>query len=177
VVAFTQALATSFASLGDVQRLLGHPTESTPSFEQAIAIQERLAAEHPDIAEYKSDLGVSYHGLGRLLKTTRDRVGALSAWRKAENCLESLDKPTPYELYTLGCVLALSSELITASSTHKTGDIDGEARKLGDRAVALVQRAVAAGYSDVAQIEKDSDLDAIRSRNDFKAIVGKLRAR
>ena len=33
-----------------------------------------------------------------------------------------------------------------------------------------LQQAVAAGYSDVTHMRKDSDLDALRDRDDFKLV-------
>ena len=43
--------------------------------------------------------------------------------------------------------------------------------------MAWLQKAVAAGWSNVAHMEADPDLDAIRDRADFKALVGKLKSR
>ena len=44
------------------------------------------------------------------------------------------------------------------------------------RAMALWSKAVAAGWSNVISIEKDSDLDGIKDRADYKELVGKLKA-
>ena len=42
------------------------------------------------------------------------------------------------------------------------------------RAVALLQQAVAKSYKDVAHMKKDRDLDALRQRDDFKALLKEL---
>ena len=44
------------------------------------------------------------------------------------------------------------------------------------RAVALLKQAVEKGYKDVAQLKKDADLDALRNRADFKALLNELEA-
>jgi len=45
-----------------------------------------------------------------------------------------------------------------------------------NRAVALLQQAVAKGYKDAEHVKKDTDLKALRERDDFKKLVAKLQA-
>jgi hypothetical protein len=40
--------------------------------------------------------------------------------------------------------------------------------------VALLRRAVQAGYRDAAHMWKDPDLDALRGREDFKKLLAEL---
>jgi tetratricopeptide (TPR) repeat protein len=176
VVAIQQELARGLASLGDLQRITGSLPEAARTFLQAIRIQERLAQEHPGIPEFQSDLSVSYLGLGRLRKASGQSAEAIDAWRKAERCIESRTAPSPYDLYNLACVRSLSSELIGADSSGQARGDDSQRKKLTDRAIDALRRAVAAGFSDVAQLEKDADLEPLRSRAELKAIIAKLRS-
>ncbi len=41
----------------------------------------------------------------------------------------------------------------------------------------LLRNAVRAGYNDVAHMAKDTDLDAIRGREDFKKLIEELTKR
>ena len=41
-------------------------------------------------------------------------------------------------------------------------------------AVALLKRAVAKGYKDLAHMNQDTDLDALRQRDDFKKLLADL---
>jgi hypothetical protein len=91
--------------------------------------------------------------------------------------LESLAEPSPYDLYNLACVRSLSSELISADTSGQTGSVNSQRKKLTDRAMDALRRAVAAGFSDVAQIEKDADLGPLRSRAEVKAMIAKLRGK
>ena len=45
-----------------------------------------------------------------------------------------------------------------------------------DCAMAWLQQAIAAGYTNAAHIAKDTDLDALRDREDFKKLVAELEA-
>ena len=46
-----------------------------------------------------------------------------------------------------------------------------------DGAMATLRRAVAAGYSDVAHMRTDTDLDALRQRDDFQKLIKDLEAK
>jgi hypothetical protein len=47
----------------------------------------------------------------------------------------------------------------------------GRSRALADRAVAQLRRAVAGGFRNVAHMRADTDLDALRSRDDFRLLM------
>jgi hypothetical protein len=48
------------------------------------------------------------------------------------------------------------------------------ARSYGDRAMEALRQAVANGYKDIAQLQKDKDLDALRRRDDFQKLLAVL---
>ena len=68
-------------------------------------------------------------------------------------------------LYDAACVLALAS-----ARTERAEQADRHAA----RAVELLQRAIAAGWQDRAHMDRDTDLDALRSRADFRKVIGSL---
>ncbi|HEX4592241.1 MAG TPA: hypothetical protein VH120_20065, partial [Gemmataceae bacterium] len=49
------------------------------------------------------------------------------------------------------------------------------AKAEADQAMEWLHQAVAGGYRNVVHIEKDTDLDALRGRDDFKQLVAELR--
>ncbi len=75
----------------------------------------------------------------------------------------------PNTLYNCACVHALAA-----------GAVKGDAAladRYASRAVELLQQAVAAGYKDGQNIIEDSDLDALRQRDDFRMLLKKLNAK
>lgn len=46
-----------------------------------------------------------------------------------------------------------------------------------DRTAALLRRAAAAGYKDADHLAKDTDLDPLRQREDFRKLLADLRAK
>ena len=47
-------------------------------------------------------------------------------------------------------------------------------RFYADQAMAMLRDAVAKGYKDVVHMKKDTDLDPLRQREDFKKLVAEL---
>jgi eukaryotic-like serine/threonine-protein kinase len=98
-------------------------------------------------------------------KNVADCRQTIEAWEK-------LNRTDDHSLYFSACFRAIYGNLIrvTAKSASNSPEADAEA----DRAVALLKQAVAAGYQDVANINKDKDLDSLRARGEFKKLVAGL---
>ena len=70
------------------------------------------------------------------------------------------------ELYNLACGYSL------CSAGHKVEK--GAVERYKVRAMELLRKAVAAGYKDAPHMRKDTDLDPIRDRDDFKRLLADL---
>src|SRR5207244_12774477 len=85
-------------------------------------------------------------------------------------------------LYNLACVYALSAKAVRANNSADPPVPAAESGKRLDQyarhAVALLQEARQAGFfaraANVQNLKKDPDLDAVRSRDDFKKLVQEL---
>jgi len=47
----------------------------------------------------------------------------------------------------------------------------------GDSAMKLFREAVSKGYKDLSNIKKDTDLDPVRDREEFKKLLAELEAK
>lgn len=65
--------------------------------------------------------------------------------------------------YDFACVYAVASRKVAEKK-----------QEYADRAMELLQNAIAAGYKDVTHMKKDKDLDALRERSDFKKLMEEL---
>ncbi len=65
--------------------------------------------------------------------------------------------------YDFACVYAVAS-----------GKIAEKKQVYADRAMELLQKAVKAGWKNAAHMRKDTDLDAIRNRDDFNKLLAEL---
>ena len=68
--------------------------------------------------------------------------------------------------YDFACVYAVAS-----------GKIADKKAEYADRAMALLQQAVKAGWKDAAHLKTDTDLDPLRDRADFMKLVADLEKR
>ena len=95
------------------------------------------------------------------------------AVRTAEACRD-LGWNAPEDVYNAACFL---SQCVPIVAEHDK--LDDQQRKqavqfYGDEAMSLLREAVSKGYEDAARIKKDEDLDPLRQREDFQALVAKL---
>jgi len=87
----------------------------------------------------------------------------------AEAAAASDDKDADADaVYNAACVHALA-----AARARREGALP-EAEHLAARAVALLRRAAAKGFRDVAHMGKDTDLDELRQRGDFAQLMEEL---
>jgi tetratricopeptide (TPR) repeat protein len=70
------------------------------------------------------------------------------------------------QLYDFACVYAVASRQIM-----------GKMPEYADVAIELLTKAVKAGYLDVAQVKKDTNLDPLREREDFKKLIAEWEAK
>ena len=77
-------------------------------------------------------------------------------------------------LYTAACFRAVTAAALRAADKSPAGAKQAEAE--AGRAMAWLERAVAAGYHDTAAMAADHELDALRHRADFKELLARLSA-
>ena len=80
----------------------------------------------------------------------------------------------PADAYDAACFLSLCVPIV-ARHDKLNAPQRGEAAKLyADAAMELLRDAVGKGYKDVAHTKKDTDLDPLRQRDDFRTLVAEL---
>lgn len=92
----------------------------------------------------------------------------VNAWQVAEAITETdeLRKLPGWDeddWYGFACVYSLASGKIAEKKAH-----------YATAAVEMLQKAVKAGYKDAAHMKKDTDLDPLRDRDDFKQLLADL---
>jgi len=84
----------------------------------------------------------------------------------------------PKALYNVACCYALCVPLVgpKPAPDQLTPDERALRRQYADRAVAALKEAVERGFKDLKLLESDSDLAAIRAREDYRELVQRLKA-
>jgi tetratricopeptide (TPR) repeat protein len=103
------------------------------------------------------------------------RIKDVSGCRATAEMWEKLGYKDGVSLYNAACRRALIAAVIVDNAKSATAAREAEAE--ADRAMALLKQAVAAGFTDIAHIKSDTDLNVLHGRADFKHIVAELEAR
>jgi eukaryotic-like serine/threonine-protein kinase len=77
--------------------------------------------------------------------------------------LQSLTEFNSNQLYDFACVYGVAAK-----------QDEAQALTYGDAALELLRKAVTAGWQDAAHMRQDTDLDALRDREDFKQLLDDL---
>jgi tetratricopeptide (TPR) repeat protein len=196
---YAVALGGSYCNLGNLVKDNGQPQAALDWFAQAIRTLDAVLAKdqgnlgarqflrnaHWSRAEALTQLGryaEAVHDWDRALEldegagrpalrlqraSTLVRAGqAAQAVVEADALTQGKDVPGE-TLYDTACLYALASAALKDNSQ--------QAETYAAKAVALLRRAQAAGYfqkpARIAHMKKDTDLDSLRNRADYRALV------
>jgi tetratricopeptide (TPR) repeat protein len=95
---------------------------------------------------------------------------------RASETLRDLGWDPGVDAYAAACGLSLCIPVVEKDPQADAGRRQQQARFYGDRALALLRTAVARGYKDLANLKKDTDLDPLRGRDDFRNLLGDVEA-
>jgi tetratricopeptide (TPR) repeat protein len=113
--------------------------------------------------------------IAKSLRQTGRSAEAREVIRRVESELElfrGVGRPSSYP-YNLACVYAMLSGLVGRAGAAPSPAEQAEIRAYGDRAMDELRRALDAGFAWM-HILRDQDLDALRDRPDFQALVRDL---
>jgi hypothetical protein len=196
--------AGHLGALADCQNALGHAyrqtwrlTEAEQASLHALRLSAGLAERHPDVPRHQDRLARSHQGLGAGYRARGELVNAERALQVGPG-YRGGPRPGPGggprprrgrgaglgrgglpgdPLYNLAWICTLS-----AAAAAKDGALpQAERERLAERhaaAVGLLHRARAAGFfkdpGAVAHVKKDKELDPLRPRADFQALLAEL---
>ena len=156
-----QHLAESYAALG-------RHAEALKLREETLALRKaKLGPDHP--ATLNSQAGVARS----LLQLGRGAEAAALARQVAE-LWEKRNATDANSLYDAACYRAITAAAIRAADKTPAGAKPADAE--ADRAMAWLKQSVAAGFNSASHMAADPDLDDLRGREDFKALLAGLEA-
>jgi serine/threonine-protein kinase len=192
---YAVGLGGSYCNLGHLLKDRGEPQAALEWYARALARLQPVAAAGPGLMPARTYLRASHRGRAAALADLGRHAEAVPDWDRAielddgpmrdafrlrrADCLarsgevaraaaeaEALAQSpgaSAAALYNCACVLSLAA-------ARPTPDADRHAA----RAVDVLRRAVARGYGDVAHLLKDPDLDLLRRRDDYAALLWDL---
>jgi tetratricopeptide (TPR) repeat protein len=83
----------------------------------------------------------------------------------------------PADTYDAACSLSLCVPLVAKHAKLDDKQRKEAAQSYGDAAMKLLREAVTKGFRDVAHMQKDTDLDPLRQREDFRKLIAGLKGK
>jgi serine/threonine-protein kinase len=168
VTEYQSGLAADHESIGWALGRSGKPAEALAALEGAIRILQKLTYVNPSVNLWQGHLAMSLGVAGGIhLKAGRTAEGVDSI-RRAVAIWMRMPSRTLYDLYNLSCSHA---KLASLAAEPSSGMTPAEGRAEADRAMERLREAVAAGYRKLVILRTDTDLDPLRSRDDFKFLM------
>ena len=150
---------------------MNKPAEAMSWFEKALAIRRRLIEADPKATAYRSDLASTIRRRGLAKQRCGQPAAAVSDFRQSSAILRELSNPSPGDYYNIACQYSLLSGIAAQSGSAMTA---AEGRAASDLAMTTLRQAAAAGWHDASWMNIDTDLDPIRSRPDFQALLREM---
>jgi len=90
-----RALAAVYNNLGELYHIVGPQAQADAYYIKALAAREKLARDHPDVLQYKVDLGGSYGNQGNFARVNRTPAESLGWYAKSVDMLEEVMRAQP----------------------------------------------------------------------------------
>jgi tetratricopeptide (TPR) repeat protein len=148
------------------------PDDGVRAFRQAVSVQLRLIRENPAVPDLPGDLVETCASAFSVMVYRNRASDAAALLREAIDALAALPRDEPNVLFGLSQLLAIFSTC---------PEFSGEADAMLDRrvqneerAVAVLRRAIAAGFRDVKAVESSDPLKKLRGRDDLKGLLTEM---
>jgi tetratricopeptide (TPR) repeat protein len=192
---YQRDLGCSYLNYGNLVREGGKPADSLPWYDNAVRALTKVHQRDPRGAVVRLFLRNSHQARALAHEQMGQHSEAAADWTRAIELSPppervSVRSQQADALVRAGHVaeaVALVTELrksasLTAEQWYDFGCIYAVAsgksadkkKEYADQAMRCLRHAVQAGYSDVEHITKDSDLDPLRGREDFKKLLATL---
>jgi tetratricopeptide (TPR) repeat protein len=153
-------------NLGDVYTALGRHADALKLNEQTLTLRKaKDGPGHPNTLRSMLNLAITFAALNRHADAVRMTREAAAGW-------DQLAPTDMLGLYDAACVRGVLVAALRAAD--KSVSAVKEAESEAGKAMALLMKAVGAGFKDAAQFKNDTDLDALRDREDFKKLLADL---
>ena len=157
-------------TMGYAYRTSGNASESLKWYRQAEADLRELSSQDPSNAEYQAQHGLCLARISAVERTMGRMSDAVSTWEKARDVVAKIPVNLPDRMFIAAVVPSIHIPLIV----EKGEGAERRRRQDAGRAIESLKKAVAMGFRNKVWLEADPDLEPIRSRADFQALLRSL---
>jgi serine/threonine protein kinase/tetratricopeptide (TPR) repeat protein len=167
---YQNQLAGTLVNLGNLSLGGKAYAAARRTYEEALPHHRAALQANPRNSAYRQFFRGNCQGLAQALIALGDHRAAAGA---ATELLQAAVDPAR-DAYNGACFLALCVPLAGKDKELTEAKRTQMARTYADRAMAALRQAVRAGYKDAAHMKKDTDLDPLRNRADFRKLLSDL---
>jgi tetratricopeptide (TPR) repeat protein len=168
VPACAVALGGSYCNLGHLEMARSKPATALEWYAKAVATLRPVLVQEPRLVQARQFLRNTHIGQAEALSKLGRHAEATAAVEK----LLELESSDARILYNAACIYALAAARVATAAAPTTSPLQAEQH--ARRAVALLRQAVQQGFKDLALLKKDTDLDGLRQRADFRRLLADL---
>ncbi len=165
------SLGNTYSALGQLESQQGNQQAALHCYDKAVQNLQAVLKSDPRQTFARKDLHEAYQK--RMLALARMGRHA-SAMRDVES-LGGQKVVSASDLYNLACVCSLCSVAVRCDAQLAKTEQDRRAEQYTAHAVEFLKKAKAAGFfqsaARIEEMRKDKDLDALRGRQDFQALM------
>jgi WD40 repeat protein/serine/threonine protein kinase len=169
--AFERAHALVQSGFGALEG--GRRAEALRDLQQARDQLRSLHQAAPGDGRVAGSLAISLGSLGSALRDEHRPAEALASFQEARQVLEAIRQPSAVDLYNLACTYANLTTLVEPGSGPPAAD---QREALAGQALEALRRSLRDGMTDFAFMERDHDLDSLRERPDYRALIKEAKA-
>jgi thiol-disulfide isomerase/thioredoxin/tRNA A-37 threonylcarbamoyl transferase component Bud32 len=170
--AYHHELATTAAALGQLLHN-SQPAEAQRYLERALEAHRQARRLAPHAAAYENALRQYYLDLEALLKQPEHHADLA----RLGDALQRDFPNSNLDTYNAACYLGDAVRMVRQFSRLPEAERQVLAEGYGARGVVLLDISFQQGYNDRPYMERDQDLDPLRSRADYKAFLAKIEKR
>jgi hypothetical protein len=104
-------------------------------------------------------------------------LGEQAGAKQAAEKLRDVGFDPPGNAYDAACALSRCIPLVRNDDRVTKEEVDRRVRFYGDEAVRMIRDAVAKGYRNAGQMDRDTALNPLRQRADFKELLAELKTK
>ena len=153
-------------ALRDFRGAKAYLADAAPHYDRALKANSRNPTYRQNYERYQSAMVQAHGGSGDWA----------SAKRAAEQ-LRDLGWDPPGDAFNAACSLSLCIPIVQEVDGATKDERDKQAAFYGDEAMKMLRDAIAKGHPEPVALMKDSDLDPLRGREDFKQLQAQIEAK
>jgi hypothetical protein len=165
-----QSLANTYANLANLCEQRQDFVSWKAFLEQSLRHRRAALQSNPRHPEYREYYRNNLLELGRANAWLNDRAGVVHA----SEDIRTLGWDAPVDTYDAARTLASCIPIVQKLKQLDNAQRQAALQFYSDRAMAVLRDAVARGWKEAARLKSDTDLDALRQREDFQQLLNEL---